>query len=233
MGKIKGYMEILTDEGKVQQVISEELEVIKKKYGDERRTSIEDVSGEVDIEDLIPVEESVITFTNIGYIKRQPIEVYNTQKRGGKGVSGMKQRDEASSHDDILFVTNLGNMYKLRCYEIPEGGKQSRGINVVNILQLSEGERVAAMMKTSDFAENKFFICITKLGKIKRTPLSDYKNLRKGGLRAVGLDEGDEIAAAYLTEGDSHVMIGTRNGARSKSDKASRRGLYRRSVQGL
>lgn len=220
MGKIKGYMEILTDEGKVQQVISEELEVIKKKYGDERRTSIEDVSGEVDIEDLIPVEESVITFTNIGYIKRQPIEVYNTQKRGGKGVSGMKQRDEdfienlfvASSHDDILFVTNLGNMYKLRCYEIPEGGKQSRGINVVNILQLSEGERVAAMMKTSDFAENKFFICITKLGKIKRTPLSDYKNLRKGGLRAVGLDEGDEIAAAYLTEGDSHVMIGTRNG---------------------
>lgn len=220
MEKIKSYMDILSDEGKVLEVISEELEVIKKKYGDERRTSIEDVSGEVDIEDLIPVEESVITFTNIGYIKRQPIEVYNTQKRGGKGVSGMKQRDEdfienlfvASSHDDILFVTNLGNMYKLRCYEIPEGGKQSRGVNVVNILQLSEGERVAAMMKTSDFAENKFFICITKQGKIKRTPLSDYKNLRKGGLRAVGLDEGDEIASAFLTEGDSHVMIGTRNG---------------------
>ena len=220
MEKIKGFMDILSDESKVLQVISEELETIKKKYGDERRTSIEDVSGEVDIEDLIPVEESVITFTNIGYIKRQPIEIYNTQKRGGKGVSGMKQRDEdfienlfvASSHDDILFVTNLGNMYKLRCYEIPEGGKQSRGVNVVNILQLSEGERVAAMMKTSDFAENKFFICITKQGKIKRTPLSDYKNLRTGGLRAVGLDKGDEIASAFLTEGDSHVMIGTRNG---------------------
>ncbi len=220
MSRIKEYMAILADEGKVLKIISDELEVIKKKYGDESRTSIEDVSGEVDIEDLIPVEESVITFTNIGYIKRQPIEIYNTQKRGGKGVSGMKQRDEdfiesvfvASSHDDILFVTNMGNMYKLRCYEIPEGGKQSRGINVVNILQLSEGERVAAMMKTSDFAENKFFICITKQGKIKRTPLSDYKNLRKGGLRAVGLDDGDEIAAAYLTEGDSHVVIGTRNG---------------------
>ena len=220
MSRIKEYMAILADEGKVLKIISDELEVIKKKYGDERRTSIEDVSGEVDIEDLIPVEESVITFTNIGYIKRQPIEIYNTQKRGGKGVRGMKQRDEdfiesvfvASSHDDILFVTNMGNMYKLRCYEIPEGGKQSRGINVVNILQLSEGERVAAMMKTSDFAENKFFICITKQGKIKRTPLSDYKNLRKGGLRAVGLDDGDEIAAAYLTEGDSHVVIGTRNG---------------------
>ena len=220
MGRIKEYMEILSDDGKVLSVISEELEVIKKKYGDERRTSIEDVSGEVDIEDLIPVEESVITFTNIGYIKRQPMELYNLQRRGGKGVTGMKQREEdfiedlfvASSHDDILFVTNMGNMYKLRCYEIPEGGKQSRGINIVNLLQLSEGEQVAAMMKTSDFAENKFFICITKQGKIKRTPLSDYKNLRKGGLRAVGLDEGDEIASAFLTEGDSHIMIGTRNG---------------------
>ena len=220
MGRIWEFTNILTDEGKVKEIISTELEAIKKKYGDERRTSIEDVSGEVDIEDLIPVEESVITFTNIGYIKRQPIEIYNLQRRGGKGVSGMKQREEdfienlfvASSHDDILFVTNLGNMYKLRCYETPEGGKQSRGVNIVNLLQLSEGEQIAAMMKTSDFAENKFFICITKQGKIKRTPLSEYKNLRKGGLRAVGLDEGDEIAAAYLTEGDSHIMIATRNG---------------------
>ena len=221
MGKIKDFMFILSDEKRVLEVISAELDVIKKKYGDERRTSIEDVSGEVDIEDLIPVEESVITFTNIGYIKRQSMEVYNLQKRGGKGVTGMKQREEdfvedlfvASSHDDILFVTNQGNMYKLRCYEIPEGGRQSRGINIVNLLQLSEGERVAAMMKTSDFSENKYFICVTKQGKIKRTQLSEYKNLRKGGLRAVGLDEGDEIAAAFLTEGDAHVMVATRNGA--------------------
>ena len=220
MGKIKDYLFILSDERRVLEVISAELEVIKKKYGDERRTSIEDVSGDVDIEDLIPVEESVITFTNIGYIKRQSMEVYNLQKRGGKGVTGMKQREEdfvedlfvASSHDDILFVTNQGNMYKLRCYEIPEGGKQSRGINIVNLLQLSEGEQVAAMMKTSDFGENKYFICVTKQGKIKRTQLSEYKNLRKGGLRAVGLDEGDEIAAAFLTEGDAHVMVATRNG---------------------
>ena len=220
MGKIKDYLFILSDEKRVLEVISAELDVIKKKYGDERRTSIEDVSGEVDIEDLIPVEESVITFTNIGYIKRQSMEVYNLQKRGGKGVTGMKQREEdfiedlfvASSHDDILFVTNQGNMYKLRCYEIPEGGRQSRGINIVNLLQLSEGEQVAAMMKTSDFGENKYFICVTKQGKIKRTQLSEYKNLRKGGLRAVGLDEGDEIAAAFLTEGDAHIMVGTRNG---------------------
>ena len=221
MGKIKDYLFILSDDKRVLEVISSELEVIKKKYGDERRTDIEDVSGEVDIEDLIPVEESVITFTNIGYIKRQSMEVYNLQKRGGKGVTGMKQRDEdfiedlfvASSHDDILFVTNQGNMYKLRCYEIPEGGKQSRGINIVNLLQLSEGEQVAAMMKTSDFSENKYFICVTKQGKIKRTQLSEYRNLRKGGLRAVGLDEGDEIAAAFLTEGDCHIMVGTHNGA--------------------
>lgn len=221
MGKIKDYLFILSDEKRVLEVISSELEVIKKKYGDERRTDIEDVSGEVDVEDLIPVEESVITFTNIGYIKRQSMEVYNLQKRGGKGVTGMKQRDEdfiedlfvASSHDDILFVTNQGNMYKLRCYEIPEGGRQSRGINIVNLLQLSEGEQVAAMMKTSDFGENKYFICVTKQGKIKRTQLSEYRNLRKVGLRAVGLDEGDEIAAAFLTEGDCHIMVGTHNGA--------------------
>ncbi|MDE7281037.1 MAG: DNA gyrase subunit A, partial [Ruminiclostridium sp.] len=174
----------------------------------------------VDIEDLIPVEESVITFTNIGYIKRQPMELYNLQRRGGKGVSGMKQREEdfidnlfvASSHDNILFVTNMGNMYKLRCFEIPEGSKQSRGVNIVSLLQLAENERGAALMKTADFAENQVFICISKQGKIKRTPLSAFKNLRKGGLKAVGLDEGDEIAAAFLTEGDSHVMIATRNG---------------------
>ena len=163
----------------------------------------------------------MLTYTNIGYIKRQAAEVYNIQKRGGKGVSGMKQRDEdfvedmfiASTHDNILFVTNKGNMHKLKCYEIPEGSKQSRGTNIVNLLQLGEGERIAAMMKTADFAENKFFICVTKQGKIKRTPLSDFKNVRKNGLRAITLAEGDEIAAAHLTEGDSGVIVATRGGA--------------------
>lgn len=127
----------------------------------------------MDIEDLIPEEECVLTYTNIGYIKRQPVDVYNLQKRGGKGVSGMKQREEdfvedmfiSSTHDNILFITNYGNMYKLKCYEVPEGSKQSRGTNIVNLLQLDEGERIAAMMKTSDFAENKYFICVTKYGK--------------------------------------------------------------------
>lgn len=220
MNKISDYMEILGDKAKVYAVIREELEVIRKKYGDERRTSIEQVSGEVDIEDLIPVEESVITYTNLGYLKRQAVDVYNLQRRGGRGVSGMKQRDEdfvenvfiSSSHDNILFITNLGNMHKLKCYEIPEGSKQSRGTNVVNLLQLEEGEKIAAMMKTADFSENKYFICVTKQGKIKRTKLSAFKNIRKRGLRAITLMEGDEIAAAHLTEGDSGVLIATHNG---------------------
>ena len=240
MEKIKVYMEILGSDAKVAEVLREELEVIRKKYGDERRTSIEDVSGEVDIEDLIPVEESVLTYTNIGYIKRQPVEIYNLQKRGGKGVSGMKQRDEdfvedifiASTHDSILFVTNLGNIYKLKCYEIPEGSKQSRGVNIVNLLQLNENERIAAMMKTSDFAENKFFVCVTKQGKIKRTPLSDFKNVRKNGLRAITLAEGDEIAAAHLTEGDSDVLIATRNGAAIRFNEQQIRSMGR-TAQGV
>ena len=221
MQKISEYAEILSNEKRVTEILSAELAVIRKKFGDERRTAIENVSGEVDIEDLIPVEECVLTYTNIGYIKRQLCEVYNLQKRGGKGVSGMKQRDEdfvqdlfiSSTHDNILFVTNMGNMYKLKCYEIPEGSRQSRGTNIVNLLQLSENERIAGMMKTSDFAENKYFVCVTKQGKIKRTPLSDFKNIRKNGLRAITLGEGDEIAAAHLTEGDSDVIIATHNGA--------------------
>ena len=220
MGKINDYLEILSSDERIKEIISTEITAIKNKYGDERRTSIEPISGEVDIEDLIPEEESVITYTNIGYIKRQPVDVYNLQKRGGKGVSGMKQREEdfvedmfiSSTHDNILFITNFGNMYKLKCYEIPEGSRQSRGTNIVNLLQLAENERIAAMMKTSDFAENKFFICVTKFGKIKRTPLSDFKNVRKKGLRAITLAEGDEIAAAHLTEGDSSVIIATRLG---------------------
>ncbi len=220
MDKIKEFMDILADKNKAYEIIRDELEVIKKKYGDERRTSIEQVSGEVDIEDLIPVEESVITHTNLGYVKRQAVEVYNLQKRGGKGVSGMKQREEdfvenvfiSSSHDNILFITNLGNMYKLKCYEIPEGSRQSRGTNIVNLLQLAENEKVASMIKTADFAENKFFICVTKSGKIKRTPLSAFKNIRKQGLRCITLAEGDEIAAAHLSEGDSGVLVATHNG---------------------
>ena len=220
MEKINDFLDILSSDERVKEIIKEEITAIKEKYGDERRNAIEPVSGEVDIEDLIPEEECVLTYTNIGYIKRQPVDVYNLQKRGGKGVSGMKQREEdfvedmfiSSTHDNILFITNYGNMYKLKCYEVPEGSKQSRGTNIVNLLQLDEGERIAAMMKTSDFAENKYFICVTKYGKIKRTPLYDFRNVRKNGLRAITLAEGDEIAAAHLTEGDSSIIVATHLG---------------------
>lgn len=232
---IKEMLELLADNNKLLKVIGDELAVMKKKYGDERRTAIEPVSGEVDIEDLIPEEDCVVTYTNLGYVKRQPAEVYNIQKRGGRGVSGMKQREEdfvenmfiASSHENILYITNKGNMFRMKCYEIPEGSKQSRGMNIVNLLQLSEGEKVAAMMTTKDFAENKYFICITKNGMIKRTRLSEYKNVRKMGLRAVSLNEGDEIASAFLTEGDCTILIATRNGMAIRFDENKVRTLGR------
>lgn len=232
---IRDMEELLGDRNKMLHLIGEELGTIRKKFADERRTSIEPVSGEVDIEDLIPEEDCVVTFTNLGYIKRQPAEVYNIQKRGGRGVSGMKQRDEdfvdsmfiASSHENILFVTNKGNMFRLKCYQIPEGSKQSRGMNIVNLLQLSEDEKVAAMMTTKDFAEHKFFICITKNGLVKRTKLSEFKNIRKGGLRAITLVDGDEIAAGFLTEGDCTMIVATRNGAAIRFDETNIRSMGR------
>ena len=232
---IKEFMALLADHNKMLHQIGDELEVIKKKYNDARRTSIEPVSGEVDIEDLIPEEDCVVTYTNIGYIKRQPVEIYNIQKRGGRGVSGMKQRDEdfvenmfiSSSHENILFITNQGNMHRIKCYEIPEGGRQSRGMNIVNLLQLNESERVAAMMTTTDFADNKYFICVTKNGTVKRTKLSEYKNIRKRGLRAITVAEDDEIVSAFLTEGDCTVLVASRNGMAIRFDENKARALGR------
>ena len=233
--KIEELTAILGDNVKVLNIISDELEEIKKKFGDDRRTSIENISGEVDIEDLIPVEDCVVTLTNIGYIKRQPISEYKTQKRGGKGVSAIKQRDEdfiqemfiSSSHDDVLFISNKGIMYKLRCFEIAEGSKQSRGVNVINMLPLGEDEKIAAMIKTSDYDEGRFLIMVTKNGKIKRTPLSAYKNVRKNGLRAVGLDEGDEIAGVRLTDGNAQVIVATRNGYAIRIEEKQMRPMSR------
>lgn len=218
--KIAEFEAILADENKVHRIIRDELAEIKRKYNDDRRTQIEAVSGEVDIEDLIPVEDCVVAYTNIGYIKRMPVDVYKTQKRGGKGVSGMKQREEdfvsemfiCSTHDNILFISNKGIMYKLRCFEVPEGSKASRGVNAVNLLPLGEDEKIAAMIRTSDFDEGKYIVMVTKNGKIKRTALSAYKNVRKNGLIAVGLDEGDEIAGVRMTDGNAQLIVATRNG---------------------
>lgn len=233
--KIAEMETILSDENKVLEIISEELAIIKKKYSDERKTQIESVSGEVDIEDLIPVEESVITLTDVGYIKRQPVSDYKAQNRGGRGVNGMKQRDEdfvsemfiSSTHDNVLFITNKGIMYKLKCYEIPEGSKQSRGINAVNLLPLSEGEKIAAMIKTPDFDENNYIVMVTKNGKIKRTNLSAYKNVRKNGLIAIGLDEEDEIAGVRMTDGNCQLIIATHNGMAIRIEESKMRALSR------
>jgi len=233
--KIAEYEEILSSDIKVKEIIRDELAEIRKKFNDERRTRIENVSGEVDIEDLIPVEDCVVTYTNIGYIKRMPVDVYKTQKRGGKGVIGMKQREEdvvnemfiASSHDNILFITNKGVMYKLKCYEIPEGSKASRGLNAINLLPLTEGEKVAAMIKTEDFDESKYLILVTKNGKIKRTNLSAYRNVRKNGLIAIGLDEGDEIAGVRMTSGNSQILVATRNGMVIRIEETGVRPLSR------
>lgn len=233
--KIAEYKEILSSHEKVLEIMSEELEAVKNKYGDERRTSIESITGEVDIEDLIPVEECVVTYTNIGYIKRQPVSDYKAQRRGGKGVTGMKQREEdfveemfiSSSHDNVLFISNKGIMYKLKCFEIPEGSKQSRGTNAVNLLPLSEGEKIAAMIKTTDFDSGKNIIMVTKNGKIKRTQLDAYKNVRKNGLIAIGLDEGDEIAGVRMTDGNAQVMVATKNGYAIRIEESGIRKMSR------
>ena len=218
--KIADLEDILANHDRVLHIILDELDAIRQKFGDDRRTAIENVSGEVDIEDLIPVEESVVTYTHNGYIKRTAISSYKAQNRGGRGVQGMKQREDdfvsemfvCSTHDNILFITNKGLMYRLKCYEIPEGSKSAKGNNIVNMLPLSEGEKIAQMIKTTDFDEGKYLIMVTKSGKIKRTSLSAYKNVRKNGLIAIGLDEGDEIMGARLTDGSNQLIIATRNG---------------------
>ena len=218
--KIADLEDILANHQRILDIIIEEVEAIQEKFGDERRTRIENVSGEVDIEDLIPEEESFVTYTKGGYIKRTPISEYHAQKRGGKGVTGMKQREDdyveemytCSTHDFMLFISNKGVMYKLKCYELPEGSKASRGTNIVNILPLENDEKIAAMIKTDSFDEGRYIVMVTRNGKIKRTPLSAYKNVRKNGLRAIGLDEGDEIEGVRMTSGKNQLIVATHNG---------------------
>lgn len=218
--KIADLEDILANHQRILDIIIQEVELIQDKFGDERRTRIENVSGEVDIEDLIPKEESFVTYTKDGYIKRTPISEYHAQKRGGKGVTGMKQREDdyveemytCSTHDFMLFISNKGIMYKLKCYELPEGSKASRGTNIVNVLALENDEKIAAMIKTDSFDDGKYIVMVTKNGKIKRTPLSSYKNVRKNGLRAIGLDNGDEIKGVRMTSGKNQLIVATHNG---------------------
>lgn len=219
--KISEYLEILGSEAKIKEIVKTELTAIGQKFGDDRKTEISSVAGEVDIEDLIPEEDCVYTLTRMGYIKRQPVSVYTVQNRGGKGIKGMSRREEdiadtmfiASSHDYILFFTNAGKMYRLKGYEIPEGSRNSKGMNIVNILPIATDEKVTAMLKVPDFGEDKYYLCMaTKGGVIKRTKLDDYKNIRKSGIIAINLDEGDELRWVRLTDGEQKLMVATRDG---------------------
>lgn len=235
LAKIREYEAILGDVNLVYGIIKEEINIIKAKYSDERRTEIQTVSGEVDIEDLIPVEDCVVTFTHYGYIKRQPTDVYKIQKRGGRGVSGMKQREEdfveemfiSSTHDNVLFLTNKGRMFKLKCYEIPEGSRTSKGANIVNLIPVSGDEKVTAMIKVAEFDPEKYLVMVTKQGIIKRTELQAYKNVRKNGLIAITLNDGDELAGVRLTDGHCELLIATRNGMAIRIDENSARPLSR------
>ncbi len=218
--KIADFEDILANRQRVVDIVISESEEISAKFSDERRTEIQSVSGEVDIEDLIPEDTNVIALTNNGYIKRTSSSEYAVQRRGGRGVSGMKQREEdfvasmhvCSTHDNVLFVTDRGVMFKLKCFELPEGGKASRGTNVINVLPLEQDEKIAAMLYCRDFDEEKYVTMVTREGKIKRTSLDSYRNVRKSGLIAIGLDEGDEIRGALMSSGSDELLVATKLG---------------------
>jgi DNA gyrase subunit A len=198
----------------------EDLIAIKQKFADERRTSFEMLDGEVDIEDLIEEQTSVVTLTHFGYIKRQSAGLYRVQKRGGKGVLGLSRKEEdfveelsvCSTHDYIFFFTNKGKAYRLKCYQIPDGARISKGTNIVNLIPLERDEKVTAMIKTKDISGEKYLVMVTKNGIIKRTRLLDYRNIRKTGIIAVNLDEGDELGWVSLTAGNSKILVATNMG---------------------
>ena len=225
--KITDLEDILAHEDRVLSIVKEEITAIRDKLADPRRTEIQAVSGEVDIEDLIPVEDCVITLTHYGYIKRQSADVYKTQHRGGRGVSGMTRRDEdfveelfvCSSHDYVLFFTSTGKMYRLKGYEIPESSRASRGNNIVNILPVEKDEKITSMIRVGELDEDSYLVMVTKNGVIKRTQLSAYRNVRKGGIIAITLDEGDELAWVRNTTGQNQLIIATRQGMAIRFDE--------------
>lgn len=235
--KIAEYTALLADEGKILQVVKEEASAIGQKFGDERRTEICNVSGEVDIEDLIPEEESIITLTQKGYIKRVPSDTYKIQKRGGRGVNGMTQREDdvtetmfsCSSHDYIMFFTDLGRCYRLKAYEVPEGSRTAKGMNIVNVLPLMPEEKVTSIIKLEDPESEQYICMVTRKGIIKRTPVLDYKNIRKTGIIAINLDEGDKLAWVKLTSGEDDLLIATREGMSIRFHESDARSLGRTS----
>ncbi len=212
--KIADFLEILASETRKLEIVKEELIAIRNKYADPRRTEICAVSGEVDIEDLIPQEECVLTLTQFGYVKRLAVDTYKIQRRGGRGVSGMSRREEdvatemfiIHSHDYVLFFTDKGRVYRLKCYEVPEGSRQSKGINIANLLPIAPDEKVSSMIRVPEFDEDKFLVMVTRKGIIKRIALNAYNTARKGGLIAL------ELAWVRMTEGNANVIVATKLG---------------------
>ena len=220
MAKIDYLKSILADENKLLTVIKEEIIVIRDKYGDDRRTKIGFNPGDLSDEDLIPEEDTVVAMTNLGYIKRMTVDNFKAQNRGGKGIKGMQTINDdfmkdmfmVSTHDYILFLTNIGRIYKLKCYEIPEAGRAARGMAIVNLLQLQPGEKVSAMIQMREFEKDKYLLMATKKGIIKKTPLLAYTNIRKSGIQAITLREDDELIDVMISDNTDNIMLITRNG---------------------
>ena len=220
MAKIDYLKSILADENKLLTVIKEEIEVIRDKFGDERRTKIGINVGDLSDEDLIPEEDTVVAMTNLGYIKRMTVDNFKSQNRGGKGIKGMQTINKdfmkdmfmVSTHDYILFLTNTGRIYKLKCYEIPEAGRTARGMAIVNLLQLQPGEKISAMVQMKEFEEDKYLIMATKKGTIKKTPIMAYTNIRKSGIQAITLREDDELIDVTISDNNDNIMLITKKG---------------------
>lgn len=233
--KIAEYMEILSSETRVLEIVKEEALVLRDKYGDDRRTEIANISGEVDIKDLIPEETCVFTMTTLGYIKRQPVDTYRIQKRGGRGVIGMARREEdvaetmftCSTHDYVMFFTSDGRTYRLKGYEIPEGSRTSKGMNIVNLLPITPDVKVNAMIRVPEFSEGQYLCMVTRKGIIKRTELEAYRNVRKNGVIAISLDENDELAWVHLTSGEDDLLVATRKGMSIRFHETDARPLGR------
>ncbi len=220
MAKIDYLKSILADENKLLTVIKEEMEIVRDKFGDERRTKIGINVGDLSDEDLIPEEDTVVAMTNLGYIKRMTVDNFKSQNRGGKGIKGMQTIDNdfmkdmfmVSTHDYILFLTNTGRIYKLKCYEIPEAGRTARGMAIVNLLQLQPGEKISAMVQMREFEDDKYLIMATKNGIVKKTPVSAYTNIRKSGIQAITLREDDELIDVMISDNSDNIMLITKNG---------------------
>ncbi len=241
--KIEDYRDILANESRVLEMVKEDLVKIRDKYGDERRTEISMVTNEIDIDDLIDEEDIVVTMTHNGYTKRQPVDTYKSQRRGGRGISGMTTREEdfvehlftTTTHHNLLFFTTKGIVYKLKGYQIPEASRQAKGMAIVNLLPIETDEKVTAMIAIKDFEDGKYLTFITRNGVVKKTPLMDYAKIRNSGLRAINIDEDDELIRVKLTDNEQDLILGTHNGyaIRFSVSEVRQTGRTTRGVKGI